>query len=124
MIYIDTHVAIWLYDGKLELFSERAKKEIDAQDLYVSPIVTLELEYLREIERITARPAAIMEALSSELGVRVCELPFATVVDQALKQSWTGDPFDRIIVAHCHVQGVGLITKDQIIRKNFRKACW
>ena len=51
-LYLDTHVLIWAFEGRTELFSERAKKEINTSDLLVSPIVNLELQYLFEIEKI------------------------------------------------------------------------
>ena len=34
--YLDTHVILWLYSGKLELLSEKAKQIIDNNELYIS----------------------------------------------------------------------------------------
>ena len=31
-------------------------------------------------------------------GLRVCDLPFRDVVAEALKEAWSRDPFDRLIV--------------------------
>lgn len=52
MIYLDTHVVIWLYIGDSTRFSETAKKAIEEHDLLISPLVTLELTYLYEIGRL------------------------------------------------------------------------
>lgn len=42
----------------------------------------------------------------------------------ALKESWTRDPFDRLIVANAKAAGAPLITKDERIRKHYRRAIW
>jgi PIN domain nuclease of toxin-antitoxin system len=41
-----------------------------------------------------------------------------------LGHRWTRDPFDRIIVAHADVVSAPLLTKDQAIRRNYRRAFW
>jgi len=56
LIYLDTHIVVWLYAGLSDRFSDLAKSLIDSHDLYISPMVRLELKYLNEIGRITASP--------------------------------------------------------------------
>ena len=53
MIYLDTHVVVWLDAGLSEKFSERARKLVNQDDLFISPVVRLELQYLYEIGRVT-----------------------------------------------------------------------
>ncbi len=53
-MYLDTHVAVWLY-GKIEnLFTPRALELIEEHrtELKISPMVYLELNYLLESGRI------------------------------------------------------------------------
>lgn len=57
MIYLDTHVLVWLYAGRPDLLPAGARALIDANALLVSPIVALELQYLHETGR-TNEPAA------------------------------------------------------------------
>lgn len=52
MIYLDTHVIVWLYLGNLSKFSDPAKVAINTQEIAISPIVSLELTYLHEIGRL------------------------------------------------------------------------
>lgn len=52
MIYLDTHVVVWLYCGLTDKLSDLAKSLIDDHEVYVSAIVRLELQYLYEIKRI------------------------------------------------------------------------
>ena len=124
MIYLDTHVVAWLYAGRVDLFSARAKKLIDSGDLCISPMVTLELEYLREIGRLTVGGNAVVQGLSAQIGLRVCDLSFAAVVESALDQRWTRDPFDRLIVGHAALAASVLVTKDETIRRRYRDARW
>ena len=50
--YLDTHVAVWLHAGLIEKLSLEAKRQIEANDLLLSPMVLLEFLYLYERERI------------------------------------------------------------------------
>ncbi len=52
VVYLDTHVVIWLYSGNLELIPKPVQTILNLNDLLISPIVKLELEYLFEIKRI------------------------------------------------------------------------
>ncbi|WP_230458629.1 PIN domain-containing protein [Microcystis aeruginosa] len=55
MIYLDTHIVVWLYAGLTAKLSDCAKHLINENELYISPIVRLELQYLYEIGRIIAK---------------------------------------------------------------------
>ena len=48
VIYLDTHILVWLYGGMVDLLSEKAKTLIESEDLVISPLVELELQYLFE----------------------------------------------------------------------------
>lgn len=124
MIYLDTHVVVWLYAGEVGRLGTRARAALETQELRVSPMVLLELEYLREIGRISARPEKIRTALALDLGLHVCALPMADAVAVALGLDWTRDPFDRLICGHAGARRAGLVTKDETIRANFPKAIW
>ncbi|MCB8766407.1 hypothetical protein [Planktothrix agardhii] len=39
MIYLDTHVVVWLYAGLTDKLSNLAKSLINTHDLYISPMV-------------------------------------------------------------------------------------
>lgn len=122
--YLDTHVVVWLYRGDAGRLSEAARARVDADDLLVSPAAILELEYLNEIERLKPSAMTVIRALSQEIGIQVCELPFLTIVSQALKEKWVRDPFDRLIVAHAKAKDAQLITKDERIRRHYSRAVW
>lgn len=124
VIYLDTHVAVWLYEGRVELISPRLRALIEDEAALLSPIVALELEYLFETGRMSAPATTLLQALGRDHGIRLCDLPFAGVVTAALRQSWTRDPFDRIIVAQAAMRRAPLITKDAAIRAHYQRAMW
>ncbi len=124
MIYLDTHVVVWLYAGRTDLLSPRAAERIEGEPLRISPIVQLELEYLHEIDRVTVGSALIVETLATSIGLEVCGQPFAWIVVESIGQRWTRDPFDRIIVAHAIVGQASLVTKDASIRANYQRTVW
>jgi PIN domain nuclease of toxin-antitoxin system len=124
LTYLDTHVAAWLYAGHVELLSARARQLLNKEDLLISPMVALELEYLHAIGRLTVGGNTVIQSLHVQIGLLMCDLPFANVIESALKQDWTRDPFDRIIVGQAAIRGSGLLTKDATIRKQYRHARW
>ena len=124
MIFLDTHVVVWLYAGELDRLVPFASRAIEDHDLLISPMVILELQYLREIGRLSVEAPVIVTSLAKTLGLEVCELAFSQVVMEALALEWTRDPFDRVIVAHAVARNLPLLTKDDTILKQYRKAMW
>ena len=124
MIYLDTHVLVRLYQGDTEKLTDTVRREIEHHDLLVSPAAVLELEYLHEIGRLHTDALKIMDALAADLRAKVCEIPFQQVVEHALKEKWSRDPFDRLIVAHAKAGDAALITKDENIRRHYSRAVW
>jgi PIN domain nuclease of toxin-antitoxin system len=122
--YLDTHVVIWLFGGERERLSSAAAEHLRNDELLVSPAVVLELQLLHEIKRLKAVAVKVMERLASEIGLTVCPLPFQSVLDEALRQSWTRDPFDRLIVAQARARSAVLLSKDQEIRRHYKRAIW
>lgn len=124
LIYLDTHVVVWLYAGDLDLFSSRIQRDLEENALFISPIVSLEVQYLREIGRITAEAGDVIEELRRTIDLQISDTPFSQVVAQALRNTWTRDPFDRIITAQAALGQHRLLTKDRTIRDHYDRAYW
>ena len=124
MTYLDTHVVIWLFGGERHRLSTAATEQIRNEELLVSPAVVLELQLLHEIKRLRAVAFKVIERLSSEIGLVVCRLPFTSVLEHAVKQTWTRDPFDRLIVAQASANDAALVTKDGEIRGHYKRSIW
>lgn len=124
MVYLDTHLILWLYAGSLDLISKEVLQALDENELYISPIVELELQYLKEISKIKKSPSEIIEALHREMNLKVCTKDFHSIIRESLSMYWTRDPFDRIIVAHASLNNNILLTKDDAIRVHYKHAVW
>lgn len=123
--YLDTHIAGWLYGGEGQRLTEEAKRQIERNDLLISPMVLLEFQLLRERKRISKEPMAIYNELQARLGVNLCSFPFSAIIAEALSCTWTRDPFDRIIVSQAKANGHAvLITADHEIRQHYPSAKW
>lgn len=125
MIYLDTHVLVWLYASADKKISPAAATAIEEDDeLNISPMVLLEIDFLHEIERITVDSKEIYTYLHRHIGLNVCNRSFADVVSHAANQSWTRDPFDRLIVAQAALGEHQLISKDAAIQRHYSEAVW
>jgi PIN domain nuclease of toxin-antitoxin system len=121
--YLDTHAVAALYQGDLSLFSPTALRVIDEEDdLRISPVVLLELQYLHEIKRIKVPARRIVDSLADEIGLKICDAAFTDVVRKALDERWTRDPIDRLIVAQARLHGARLVTKDRLLRSRYAHA--
>jgi len=123
MTYLDTHVVIALYERDLSPYSPKALAAIEQEDdLRLSPMALLELQYLFEIKRTKVPAARIADALQRDIGMQVCDAPCPEVARKALSERWTRDPFDRIIVAQARFQEAALVTRDRVILARYSRA--
>ncbi len=124
MIYIDTHIAIFLYQGDLSLLSKKALSILEEKTPLLSGMAELELHYLNEIGKLRANPRTLVQALQKELGLKRCSLSCSDIAQKAQNLSWTRDPFDRMIVGNAMLAKKQLLTKDKVILKHFENAIW
>jgi PIN domain nuclease of toxin-antitoxin system len=124
MIYADTHVILWLYEGILDNFTNNGKSLLEEHAIIISPAVSLELEFLYEIGRIKTTAKKIIHSLKKPLDLQISALPLADIIEHAINLKWTRDPFDRLIAANALCDDVKLLTKDKTIHKNCECAIW
>ena len=118
-------VVVWLCQGQTERISPAAVSAIEDSNVVISPMVLLELEYLYEIGRILKSPLAILNQLQTQIGLEIADQGFSPVIHTALFETWTRDPFDRVIVAHARTDHQApLITSDTKIRENYPSSVW
>ncbi|MGH8925871.1 MAG: type II toxin-antitoxin system VapC family toxin [Acidimicrobiia bacterium] len=124
MIFLDTHVAIWLADGQTKRLSSKAVKSIDGSDsVSISPLVLLEMQFLVEAGRLTHPTDSITKALAIA-GIGVHDGSLTEIATKAIELGWTRDPFDRLIAGHASAFRAALVTKDQTLLDNYSRAIW
>lgn len=123
--YLDTQVATWLAEGKPARLSKKASQQISSSTLLLSPMAVLELQYMFEIGRSLRTARDVQRKLESDLGVIVCQMGLPSIMHTALDESWTRDPFDRIIVANAKANNFSyLISADRLIQQHYPRTVW
>lgn len=121
---LDTHIVLWLYDDPDGRLPQMVRDRLENDDLAISPIVRLEIQFLFEIGRIAASGQHILDDLVPRLEITLTNPPAGPLCAAAAELTWTRDPFDRLIAGESAAQGMPLITKDKTIRKHLRSAWW
>lgn len=114
-LHLDTHVVVWMYAGQHDRFPPALRHRLNSDGLRISPMVRLELTYLYEIGKITEAPERIVGELEAAVGLTEDTQPFSRVIDLAERETFTRDPFDRIITAQAIAAQGALATKDERI---------
>jgi PIN domain nuclease of toxin-antitoxin system len=117
VILLDTNAVIWL-----DQHHRRAQPLAhNATRLAISPATLLELQFLAEVGRIRL-PGRGLDAIVADQRWTVDEPPAIDWFSRAAEESWTRDPFDRLIVAHARVRGCRLATGDKSLLAHLRPA--
>jgi PIN domain nuclease of toxin-antitoxin system len=124
VIYLDTYVVVWLYAGLTARLSQAVLDLLNSSDLAISPMVLLELQYLYETGRTTEPGSVVVQDLSQRISLQVSEEAFQHVIVFAVQQTWTCDPFDRIIVGQAALRQTTLVTKDRTMHQHYPHAFW
>ena len=111
MILLDTNAVIWVVRNH-----PRIGNLIRRPSLRISPVTILELQLLAEIGRIRLD---VRNVLADERW-RVDDPPALDWFTIAAEESWTRDPFDRLIVAHARLRRWRLATADIRILERLR----
>lgn len=115
MILLDTNALLWL-----DQHHRRARPLARAKDaLAVSPATLLELHFLIECDRIRLRSGTVEDLLDDDRW----EVDDPRSLDwfaRAAEESWTRDPFDRLIVAHARLRQWRLATGDAALLGRLR----
>jgi len=114
-LHLDTHVVVWLAAGNHQ-FPTGVRLALNQQPLRFSPMVRLELTYLHEVGRISQTPERLLAGLAEMVGLAEDGTAFGLVAHLAAAQTFTRDPFDRMITAQALAAKARLATKDRIIR--------
>lgn len=124
MLFLDTHCLVWLYAKELRHFSKSGLSRLEEESLFISPMASLELEYLFETARIKVPSIEITTYLADRLGLQIDPVSFLPIAERSLEMKWTRDPFDRLITAQAEFHDADLLSKDRSILEHYAKAIW
>lgn len=119
LVFLDTHVSVWLFDGLTRKLSRKTKEILEANPIRISPMVKLELQYLYEIHKINETPQTILAHLEETIDASLSESKFQHIIDIAQSLEWTRDAFDRLLVAEAKLHDAYLVSADKLIKKNY-----
>ena len=117
-VLLDTHFLIWLL-----LESKRLAKFpwlVRHRPWGVSPVSLLEIEFLAEVGRLSVKNPEFTTNVMNDSRFIIDDLPLQTIINHALRLTWTRDPFDRLLVGHSSARRIPFCTMDRGIRDHHR----
>ena len=114
MILLDTNALIWLDQNHKRV---RALARSSSR-LLVCPATLLELQMLDDIGRLRLR-GGLRGIIDSDRW-EIDDPPSLEWFERSAEESWTPDPFDRLIVAHARLRGARLASGDRAILERLR----
>jgi PIN domain nuclease of toxin-antitoxin system len=115
VILLDTNALIWIDQNH-----RRTRKLVAGTErLAVSPASLLELRFLIETRRLGLRRGSV-DAIAHDDRWIVDAPPAVEWFEAAGEESWTHDPFDRLIVAHARLRRWRLATADRALLDQLR----
>lgn len=119
-LLLDTHVLLWTLGGDNRL-GPRARAEIEnpASVVYVSAASGWEIAIKASLGKVRV-PPRVSEWLPRELArCQMLELPVTLAHALAIEHlpRHHEDPFDRLLVAQAHAEGLTLVTADRALRR-------
>jgi PIN domain nuclease of toxin-antitoxin system len=122
--FLDTHAVIFLWEGRTEVFGAGSRELMEQSVLLVSPLVRLEMGFLKEVGKLKVEPDQILGSLTSDYGAILTDDSLDALIPLAMPLSWTRDPFDRLLVATALLHQAPLVTRDSRIHEHFPGAVW
>ena len=116
-VLLDTHIFLW-WDSEIRKLSRpvRAAIEDRANDIYFSAASVWEIAVKRARGRLRFGHAAVVDAVA-ESGFEILPITGSHAEYAGGLPRHHNDPFDRLIIAQTHLEGMVLATRDRIMRR-------
>jgi PIN domain nuclease of toxin-antitoxin system len=117
-LLVDTHFVIWLVEDGGVSVGSRFRPVLDdpENDLVASVVSIWEIAIKAGLGKLSLRvpPASVPDALRV-LGLDLLTINEHHVLAEVEPEPATRDPFDRLLLAQCRVEGLRLITADRAL---------
>ena len=108
LILLDTNALLWWHRGHRRAAVLKRLRGV----AYMSPASMLELQFLLEAGKLRLLARGNLASLLDDERWLLDDPPSAAWFERARAETWTRDPFDRLIVAHAALRGWKLATGD------------
>lgn len=117
-LILDTHVIVDLVDDGVRGLERRIRNVVEATDasLFVSVASLWEIAIKVRLGKLPMK--ASLEALPAALddfGIAALSIDERHVLAELDREPPTRDPFDRLLLAQCQVEGMRLVTIDRAL---------
>jgi PIN domain nuclease of toxin-antitoxin system len=115
-LLLDTHILIWWLDNSISL-ADKIKNQISDIDniVYVSSATIWEISIKQSIGKLKL-PGDLLEGLE-QCGFEELKINHKHASAAGQLPNFHKDPFDRMLIAQCKVDGLTLMTRDSLLKK-------
>ncbi len=117
-LLLDTHLLIWLLDDGRGAIDARFRQALDTPDaVLVASIVSVwEIAIKVRLGKLHLKtPLATVPESLRTLGLALLPIDEHHVLAEVVPEPATRDPFDRLLLAQCQIEGLRLITADRAL---------
>jgi PIN domain nuclease of toxin-antitoxin system len=117
-LLLDTHILLAILDKRTETFASSMRRLIaePGGEFYVSVASLWEIAIKWRLGKLRLTPALhMLPDLLGGLGIELLAINEHHVLAAVEPEPLTRDPFDRLLLAQCQVEGLRLVTIDRAL---------
>jgi PIN domain nuclease of toxin-antitoxin system len=115
-LLLDTHAALWAVSEPDALSSTARNAILGAEEIRLSVVSPWELVIKSALGKIVLHRTVedICRELEREFAAQSLAVTFAHVLEVGRLAAHHGDPFDRLLIAQARVEGLTIVTRDNV----------
>lgn len=117
-LLLDTHILLGVLDQKIDVFPLKTRQFLgDAHnEFHVSAASLWEIAIKQRLGKLVIAPElATLPGLIADIGISIVPITAKHALAPVLPEPETRDPFDRMLLAQCAVEGLRLVTIDRTL---------
>jgi PIN domain nuclease of toxin-antitoxin system len=117
-ILLDTHILLPLIEGRRKSLDPAVGRTLEspAAEIYASVATLWEIAIKWRLKKLDlSRPPDTLPPLIAAIGIGLVQIAVDHVLVSVEPEPATRDPFDRLLLAQCQVEGMRLLTTDRAL---------